>query len=365
MPGVSAARALMALRPGSEALFVGTGRPAEVEILDSGGWRRKVIPASGLKGRGLAGWPKAGWLALRGLAGSIDLIRAWRPDAVLGTGGYVTGPVGLAAWFAGVPLVVHEQNSRPGLTNRWLGRLAGSALLGFPGAAPFFSSRKIRVTGNPVRPDIAAVGAVVRDFRAKPPRLLILGGSQGSSRLNRAALALASRLRDEGLTPSIVHQTGVAELEEVRRSYAAMGIEARAEAFFTDMAEVYREAHLVLARAGALTVAELAAARLPAILTPLPTAADDHQTLNARFLADAGAARIVPESELDERLAETASELFGDPDLLTAMSEASPVSAASAGDDATRPTDPSVLPTDRAGELMAQAVLDLIEARGR
>jgi UDP-N-acetylglucosamine--N-acetylmuramyl-(pentapeptide) pyrophosphoryl-undecaprenol N-acetylglucosamine transferase len=295
MPALTMAGAIAEARPGSEFLFVGTGRPAEERILARAGHPRRILDVSGLKGRGLPGLVKGTWRALRALKTSADLVREFRPHLGLVTGGYVTGPVGLALKMASVPVVVHEQNSRPGLTNRLLGRIADLILVAFPEAASSFPAKRVVVAGNPVRPEIAALRGLKRDFAAKPATLLIMGGSQGSRRLNLAGTAMVASLLARGAALRVIHQSGAEMAGEVAEAYRRMGAEAEVAAFIDDMAGVYRRSHLAVCRAGALTVFELAAAGLPAVLVPLPTAADDHQTINARALERLGLARLVPE----------------------------------------------------------------------
>jgi UDP-N-acetylglucosamine--N-acetylmuramyl-(pentapeptide) pyrophosphoryl-undecaprenol N-acetylglucosamine transferase len=236
----------------------------------------------------------------------------------------VTVPVGLAAWFLGVPLIIHEQNSRAGLSNKVLGRLAALVCLGFEKAAPAFPADRVVVTGNPVRPEITVLHKMERDFGRRPLTVLVTGGSQGARALNMAAApALASLIR-QGLAVNIIHQTGAADLAEVRRIYREAGVEADVAEFYQDMAALYSRADLVVGRAGAITLAELAAAGLPAVLVPLPTAADDHQAQNARFVEAAGAAVVLPQAVLTpDTLAEVLTGLLTAPERLAGLSRAS------------------------------------------
>ncbi|MDR1487558.1 MAG: undecaprenyldiphospho-muramoylpentapeptide beta-N-acetylglucosaminyltransferase [Deltaproteobacteria bacterium] len=321
MPAVAAAEAINALAE-ARFLFVGTGRPAEAAILGPLGYKRERLDVIGLKGKGILGLPKALWKAFLAIIKSISLIRSFKPDLCLVTGGYVCGPVGVAAFMSGTPLVLHEQNSRPGLTNRWLSRLAKLVFLGFREAASSFDAAKVRVVGNPVRAEIEALSGSERDFQAKPSVILILGGSQGAKSLNQAALELARVLKQKGTAISFIHQTGESELLEVEKAYRELGVEATVKAFFSDMVWVYKTAHLAISRAGALTIAELCACRLPSVLVPLPTAADDHQTINALSLVDAGIARLVKQQDLHKgALIETAAKLLENPAELAQMSK--------------------------------------------
>ncbi|MDR3038556.1 MAG: undecaprenyldiphospho-muramoylpentapeptide beta-N-acetylglucosaminyltransferase [Candidatus Adiutrix sp.] len=322
-PALALARALKKARPEADCLFVGSGRPVEAKMLDSSGFRRIVLRSSGWKGQGPLGRLKALGRALVAFWEALGLIRAYRPRICFGAGGYVTVPVGLAARILGVPLVVHEQNSRAGLSNRLLGRLADRVMLGFGEAAVAFPAAKTVVTGNPVRPEIAALGLGGRSFGPPPLTVLVTGGSQGARGLNLAAAPALAALGRGGPAVKIVHQAGAPDLEAVRAVYRQAGLAVEVEDFYQDMAALYRRVDLVVSRAGAITVTELAAAGLPAVLVPLPTAADDHQTVNARLLEAAGAAVVLPQSGLTpEALAEVLAGLLARPEKLAAMSRA-------------------------------------------
>jgi UDP-N-acetylglucosamine--N-acetylmuramyl-(pentapeptide) pyrophosphoryl-undecaprenol N-acetylglucosamine transferase len=237
------------------------------------------------------------WVSVRG-------ILRRRPVAVLGMGGFVSGPGGLAAWLTRRPLVIHEQNAAAGLTNRLLARLARVVLQAFPGS---FNSRVVVETvGNPVREDISAVAEPVDRYnnRHGPLRLLVLGGSQGALALNRTVPAALAKLPALD-RPVVRHQCGSRTLDTARDAYAGHEVDVELMPFIDDMAEAYAWADLVVCRAGALTVAELCAVGLPALFVPYPSAVDDHQTANARPMEEAGAAAIISESDLSaEVLAE-------------------------------------------------------------
>jgi UDP-N-acetylglucosamine--N-acetylmuramyl-(pentapeptide) pyrophosphoryl-undecaprenol N-acetylglucosamine transferase len=318
MPALSIARAMEESYPGTEVVFVGTGRPAEETILGPFGYRRFNLNMTGLKGKGLIGAPKAAWQAGLALAKSANIVRSFKPHLGLVTGGYVSGPVGMALKLSGTPLVLHEQNSLPGLTNRLLGTIADLILVAFPQALEKFSKKRTKLVGNPVRPEITAIGSIDRNFEEKPFKLLILGGSQGSRALNAAGLNLAVYLMTQGLDLEVIHQTGAAEFEDIKQKYIKLGIKATVEPFFSDMAAIYKLSHLAVTRAGALTVFELAAARVPSILVPLPTAADDHQSVNAMALVNFGLAAMVKERDLGH-LNEIAYSLIKEPEKLRAM----------------------------------------------
>ncbi|MFM7065825.1 MAG: UDP-N-acetylglucosamine--N-acetylmuramyl-(pentapeptide) pyrophosphoryl-undecaprenol N-acetylglucosamine transferase, partial [Gammaproteobacteria bacterium] len=234
-----------------------------------------------------------------------------RPAVVLGLGGFVAGPGGLAARLVGVPLVIHEQNAVAGLTNRVLARIAARVLAAFPGA---FAAATVGVTGNPVRAVIAGLAPPAARFagREGPARLFVFGGSQGAATLNRLLPMALGRLPAE-LRPVVLHQAGrgTARVDAVREAYAQAGVAATVEEFIDDMAAAYAAADLVVCRAGALTVTELAAAGVGALLLPLPTAVDDHQTANARWLVAVGAARCIDERGLSaEGLANSLQEVL-------------------------------------------------------
>jgi UDP-N-acetylglucosamine--N-acetylmuramyl-(pentapeptide) pyrophosphoryl-undecaprenol N-acetylglucosamine transferase len=228
---------------------------------------------------------------------------------VLGVGGFVTGPGGVAARTLGRPLVIHEQNAIAGLTNRWLARIANVVLEGFPGS--FGERVEARCIGNPVRDAIALLPAPDARFanRAGPARLLVIGGSLGARRLN-TVVPLALALLAPAARPEVRHQAGERGLPEAQDAYRDAGVDARVTPFIEDMAEAYAWCDLIVCRAGALTIAELAAAGLGAILVPFPAAVDDHQTANARLLVEAGAAMLIPDAELTpERLSAAITEL--------------------------------------------------------
>jgi UDP-N-acetylglucosamine--N-acetylmuramyl-(pentapeptide) pyrophosphoryl-undecaprenol N-acetylglucosamine transferase len=294
-PGLATAEALRAR--GCRIEWLGTRRGIESDLVPRAGIELHCIGVQGLRGKGRLSLLLAPLRLLRALLQALAVVRRVRPDCVLGMGGFASGPGGLAAWLLRTPLVIHEQNAIPGLTNRILARLAGRVLEAFPGA--FEAGRGARCTGNPIRRDIAAVIAPAERYgvRQGPLRLLVVGGSLGAQAFNRTlpeAVALLSPER----RPQIRHQAGRGKLEETENQYRAQGVEARVETFIDDMNQAYGWADLVLCRAGALTVSELAAAGVPAILVPYPHAVDDHQRANARFLADAGAAVLLGQSEM-------------------------------------------------------------------
>ena len=301
-PALAVARALQA--QSREVVWLGTERGLEARVVPAAGIDIEWVSIRGLRRKGLLALLLAplqiGWAVLQ----SLGVMLRRRPAAVLGMGGFASGPGGVAAWLTRRPLVIHEQNAAAGMTNRLLARLARVVLQAFPGS--FNSSVSAETVGNPVREDIAAVPPPHERYanRRGPLRVLVLGGSQGALALNRTVPA-ALALLEPDVRPVVRHQCGERTLEIARAAYAEHEVEARLEPFIEDMAEAYAWADLVICRAGALTIAELCAVGVPALFVPYPAAVDDHQTANARPLADAGAALVIAESELTpERLAD-------------------------------------------------------------
>lgn len=319
-PALAVAEALRAA--GAEVFWIGTHRGLEARLAPAHGFEMEWIDFSGVRGKGLATLARAPWRLGRAVAQSVRILRRRRPAVVLGMGGFVAAPGGLAARLLGVPLVIQEQNRVPGLTNRWLARLATRVFEGFPGT--FAPARRAEPSGNPVRRAILELPppAVRWAARVGPPRLLVLGGSLGAQALNTTLAPALARL-GPGARPQVRHQAGERTLEEARAAYASAGVEAQVSAFIEDMAEAYAWADLVVCRAGALTLAELAAAGVGSVLVPFPHAVDDHQRANAAYLVEAGAARLINQSDLSiERLAELLAELLGERARLLAMAEA-------------------------------------------
>ena len=318
MPALAVAHALRS--QGHAVRWLGTDKGLEARAVPAAGIELFTLPVAGLRGRGVGRYLSAPLGLLRALWQAISLLRRLRPDVVLGLGGYAAGPGGLAAFALRRPLVIHEQNARPGLTNRLLARLARRVLAGFAGTR--LAGRAAEFTGNPVRAELLDLPAP-RERLAAAPRLLVLGGSQGAQAINGAVPAALDLLRQGGAAlPQIRHQAGRAHADAVAADYRARGIEAAVDGFIDDMAAAYRDADLAICRAGALTVAELCAVGLGAILVPYPHAADDHQTANARHMADAGAAIALPQTELTpQRLADALRPLLADATRRLAMAE--------------------------------------------
>ena len=277
-------------------VFLGAEGGMETKLVPQHGYTLETLPMRGMRGNGLRRWLSLPWMLARALAGAANVIFRHRPDVSVGFGGYTGFPGGLMTRLLFKPLVIHEQNSVAGLTNRLLSRLASRTLFAFPAAFP----GREGLVGNPVRAAIAAVPAPEARFagRSGPLRVLVVGGSLGAQALNEALPAALARL-PATQRPQVTHQAGAKAIDALKAAYAAVKVNADCRSFIDDMASEYAQADLVICRAGALTVAELAAVGVGSVLAPYPHAVDDHQTGNARYLADAGAARLWPQGELN------------------------------------------------------------------
>jgi len=289
-PGLAVANVLR--DAGAHVSWLGTPHGLENRLVPAAGFDLKRVGIQGLRGRGLAGWLAAPVRILRAMLQARRILKNERPGCVLSMGGYAAGPAGIAARSMGIALVIHEQNAVAGWTNRLLRPWAQAVCTGFPDVF-----ERARVTGNPVRREISELPAPAERYenRTGPLRLLVIGGSQGASVFNQVVPEALARLSVED-RPEIRHQAG-RQLQPAQENYKNAGVEARVAEFVDDMAEAWAWADFAICRAGALTVAELSAAGVPAILVPFPAAVDDHQTANARFLVDAGAGWLVPQAE--------------------------------------------------------------------
>ena len=303
-PGLAVADALRAQN--WNIVWLGAPHSMEAELVPQHGYPVAWVNFSGVRGKGLRRLLTLPFTLLRALWQSAAAIFAHRPDVVLGMGGYITFPGGMMAAFLNRPLVIHEQNSIAGLSNKVLAKLATRVLSGFPGVLP-----EAQWVGNPVRADIAALPEPAQRYanRSGKLKVLVVGGSLGAQALNEA-LPKALALLGEDERHDVVHQSGKKHFDAVKGLYAQVGVRADIRAFLDDMAQQYADADVVICRAGALTVAELAAAGVASVLVPFPFAVDDHQTHNARFLSEQGAAILLPQKELSaERLAQLLREL--------------------------------------------------------
>ena len=316
-PGLAVADALRAR--GVPVVWLGAEGGMETRVVPAQRIELHTVAVGGLRGKGLKTRLRAPLMLMRALLASLAVLRKVKPRSVLSMGGYVAGPGGLAAWLLRRPLLVHEQNSVAGYTNRKLAGLARRVMAGFADALPH-----AEWVGNPVRATIAALPAPAERMaaRAGKPRLLVLGGSLGARALNLSVPQALAQLTP-AQRPEVLHQAGSRGLAEAIEAYGKAGVEAQVVAFIDDMAASYGWADLAVCRAGALTLAELTTAGLGAVLVPFPHAVDDHQTHNAEVLVATGAAELIQESALDVQiLAQRLEALLGDRTKLVAMAQA-------------------------------------------
>jgi UDP-N-acetylglucosamine--N-acetylmuramyl-(pentapeptide) pyrophosphoryl-undecaprenol N-acetylglucosamine transferase len=319
-PALAVANVLRAR--GVAVVWLGVPGSMESRLVPAQGFPIEWVRVAGLRGKGALTWALAPLRIANAVVQAIGVLRRVRPRSVLGAGGYVSGPGGIAAWLLRIPLLIHEQNAIAGLTNRWLARLATQVLEAFPGS--FGPKVRAGTIGNPVRENIAALEPPAQRFagREARARLLVFGGSQGAQRLNVVLPQALARLAPES-RPQVIHQTGERGLGPTRAAYVQEKVEAEVLPFIEDMAKIYAWADLAVCRAGAMTVAELQAAGLGAIFVPLPIATDDHQTKNAAVMVAAGAARLIQERDLTpESLGDIIAELLADRARLLRMAEA-------------------------------------------
>ena len=319
-PALAVARALR--EQGVRVVWLGTRAGIEARVVPAADFEIEYINIRGLRGGGLLRWLLLPMRLNIAMFQALRLLRRIKPDAVLAMGGFASGPGSLMASALRIPLLIHEQNAIAGLTNRWLVQIADVVMAGFPTA--FGERRGVRVVGNPVRPEIAALPAppVRLAERQGRLRLLIVGGSQGAQVFNQTVPQVLRAL-PEASRPQVWHQTGKRDETSVAGFYRDVAPDAKVTAFIEDMAGAYAWADLVLCRAGAMTIAELAAAGVAAILVPFPAAADDHQTANARFLEVRDAAVLLPQPECTPaRLAEMLTSFAANRALLLRMAVA-------------------------------------------
>jgi UDP-N-acetylglucosamine--N-acetylmuramyl-(pentapeptide) pyrophosphoryl-undecaprenol N-acetylglucosamine transferase len=316
-PMIAVAEAVKRLAPSVRIVFVGTERGIEARAVPKSGYELELMRVLPLRGAGAFGFVRGVGRALMALAEGRALVRRLRPDAVLSVGGYAAGPVSLAAWTLGVPLALLEPNSVIGLANRLVAPLARRAYLAFPEAERHFRKERVLRAGVPLRPGFVPAPPVAPGEKA---RLLVLGGSQGAKALNDAVPRAIAAL---GGAVEVVHQSGAAGADAVRRLYAELGVGATVVPFIDDMPSALAHADLVLGRSGAGALSEMCAVGRPGLLVPYPFAAGDHQRVNAEALVRAGAARTVPNREATpERLAREIRELTSDRAGLVRMAEA-------------------------------------------
>ncbi|HIL93965.1 MAG TPA: undecaprenyldiphospho-muramoylpentapeptide beta-N-acetylglucosaminyltransferase, partial [Cycloclasticus sp.] len=299
---------------GHDVSWLGTRKGIEAAVVPAAGFAMDWLSVSGLRGKGIVSLLLAPFMLLKACMQASKIIRQRQPDVVLGLGGFASGPGGLMSWVHGKPLVIHEQNRVPGTTNRLLKRLATRVLEAFPNS--FDDKAKAVCTGNPVRKEL--LNACRRKER-KRANVLIVGGSLGASILNEVVPAALKDLQQQ-LGINVIHQAGKSTIESAKSAYRAAGVTADVRVFIDDMKAVYEWADVVICRAGAMTISELAVMGLPSILVPLPHAIDDHQAKNAKFLTDEEAAFLVPQSELSAAtLAAKLGELLADAEKIKNM----------------------------------------------
>ena len=305
-PGIAIAQEFEARNAASRIIFISTGNPLERSVLSKTGYRLQTITAAGIKGLGLWNQIRSGLKIPKGILEANRILKKFSPDLTIGLGSYSAGPVVFAAWLRRIPIVVHEQNILPGITNRILSRFANRIYISFKNTRSHMDPQKVNWTGNPVRQDILDSAARIIDPKTdksgtKPFTVLIIGGSQGAHRINMAVIEALDHLRDlEQL--HFVHQTGQADEQPVREAYRRSKVDGTVQAFFNNMAGQYSRADLIICRSGATTVAEITALGKAAIFIPFPFAADNHQVLNAGSLSDVGAAEILTEKNLSGKI---------------------------------------------------------------
>jgi UDP-N-acetylglucosamine--N-acetylmuramyl-(pentapeptide) pyrophosphoryl-undecaprenol N-acetylglucosamine transferase len=325
-PGLALGEEVKTRHPRNDVLFVGSARGIEAREVPKAGYPLRIIDVGPLKRQGFIGLLRGIFRLPKSLFQSIKILRQFDPDVVVGVGGYASGPVVFAAWLLGIATAIQEQNALPGFTNRALGKIVRAVFTAFPEAASRFPAGKTHLLGNPIR------RAFLDNYLHTKPvgerlSIFVTGGSQGAHMLNvRVAEALEVLAPQIGSRLRVCHQTGVKDQPEIAQRYEKLkplGLDASATAFIDDMPRAYAEADLLVCRAGATTIAELTVCKKPALLVPFPFAADDHQTVNARSLVQAGAAELFAEKELTgEKLANELRALEADRSRLARMSRA-------------------------------------------
>ena len=299
-PAIAIAQEFMAKDPENKVIFVSTGNPFELSVLDKAGFILEKITAEGIKGRGLLRQLRSMWKIPMGIFESIRIIKNFKPDLVMGVGSYAAGPVAIGAWFMRKKLILHEQNILPGITNRILSRFADRIYVSFKNTKANFNPGKVLYTGNPLRKEFMQqakennTATFSKDYTFT---VLILGGSQGAHSINEAVINAIEHFRKKQ-NFYFIHQTGKQDEAAVKKAYKDQGISCMVKSFFDDMPKQYQRANLIICRAGATTVAELAAVGKGVIFIPFPFAADNHQVLNARTFTETGAAEMILQKDL-------------------------------------------------------------------
>lgn len=319
-PGLAIAQEFMTRNKNNTVVFISTGNPLERSVLSQTDFRLESVTAEGIKGRGIWNQAKSALKIPQGVIETLRILKGYRPDLTVGLGSYSAGPVVLGAWLMRIKIVLHEQNILPGITNRILARFADRIYVSFDDTKARFAPDKIKLTGNPVRKELLNNhnGDVVAPG-LKKFCVLIIGGSQGAHSINASVVeALGHLTQKEWLY--FIHQTGTADEQMVRAAYRRENVAAKVQSFFRHMGPLYKQADLIICRAGATTVAEVTAVGKAVIFIPFPFAADDHQTLNAATLADKGAAEMVHEKDINaSALAQKIEYYASHPQALEAM----------------------------------------------
>ncbi len=318
-PGIAVALELMRRDSNSEALFVGASRGVERELVPKAGLKLALLNVSGLRGEGIAGKISGIARLVKAIFECIGIIRRFKPDVTLGVGGYASGAMGVASVLTGVPLTLAEQNSAPGLTNRWLSRVSKRVFVTWPGSEEFFPNGRARITGNPIRPEFFSAPP---EEKSDTLKILVIGGSGGARSINNAMVEAIQKLDETGIKLSVTHQTGKTEASDVKGAYSSARFSWEVAPFFYDLPLRMADADLIVSRAGAGALAEICAVGKAAIYVPYPYAADDHQMKNAEKMMSVGAALVVADSDLDgDFLVKTILELACDRNSLARMGE--------------------------------------------
>lgn len=318
-PGIAVAEEFFRQDRNSEVLFVGTERGIEVKVLPAEGYRLKTIPAGGIVNKGIPLKMVSGMKMIIGFVRSISILRRFHPDIVIGVGGYASFPVLSAAVILRLPTVILEQNLFPGLANRALSRVVSKVVVAFDGSKKFFK-REVHVFGNPVRRGIIGEGYRPKEIFT----VFVFGGSQGSHTINKAVVGSLDYLKEESRKIRFIHQTGEKDYAWVKDSYGKAGVDGEVAPYLYHMEEAYHKADLVISRAGATTISEVAACGRPAILIPYPFATHDHQRTNAEYFKSVGAAEVILEQDLTgKKMAEKINYFLYNREKLKEMSEKS------------------------------------------
>ncbi|MFT5529679.1 MAG: UDP-N-acetylglucosamine--N-acetylmuramyl-(pentapeptide) pyrophosphoryl-undecaprenol N-acetylglucosamine transferase [Alteromonadaceae bacterium] len=319
-PGLAVAQTLAS--QGWSIYWLGTKNRMEAELVPQYGYPIYFVNIAGFRNKGWKTWLKTPFKIMQSIVQSIKILRAINPDVVLGMGGYASGPGGIAAWLLRKPLVLHEQNAVAGMTNRYLAFIATKVLAAFPHA--FKSTIDYQVVGNPLRSDIIAIESVIPEKPSISKKVLVLGGSLGAQILNEVVPQAMKQIKLQNI--NVWHQTGVGKEQKVLNSYNKYGLlgeRVKVSEFIDDMASAYQWADIVICRAGALTVSELAMAAKPAVFIPLPHAVDDHQTKNAMYLVSCGAAKLILQKDFNgTTLGQMLNSLFRTDKVIQSMSKA-------------------------------------------